>query len=582
MRGAIEKHSDEATPTPNYPAMRSTPLRNLALAAASTLLFGGLLEGVARLIEPPPVQKEEYLWDWSERFKEGDFYTLEKGEGYPPGEETNVDGLRDATRPVETREGLRRIVILGDSVTYGHGIDASQAFPQVLESTLRDQGRDVEVFNMGLPGWSTRQERIAYERIARKYKPAVVVLAVCLNDLAELQINLTKPPGFLLTLFRRSATVRMALGASRREIGAVEELFTAPDSPRVENAFRLFFEEVRSLRDEVSRDGASLHIAVFPFRFQLEPKAPPPSVQRRIEAFAGAEKIAFLDFLTEIKSEAPAAMFLDYDHFTSAGHERVARWLAARPEVAGDAPAGLAASVPVRPGVLPLDQPEAARERSLRRIVDSAPSLEAGRARDLATLKAAAVRSAVDDPSPRVRFEAAQAVFALGLPEEASLDPLIRGLRHEDPRVRAFATWTLGEMREAARPATAELVALARRDGGAGKTGALTAIGKIGGDSPETIPLLLQELKHPKEARRYRAARTIGRMGPAAAAAVPGLVESLRDPSSLVRLHVVRAFGNIGEASKSALPALIEVLNNDPDPEVRREVSLTLSKLPGR
>ena len=82
----------------------STPFRNLALAAATTLFFGGLVEGLARYLEPPPVQKEEYLWDWSERFKDGDFYTLEKGEGYPPNEEYNVDGLRDVTRPVETRD----------------------------------------------------------------------------------------------------------------------------------------------------------------------------------------------------------------------------------------------------------------------------------------------------------------------------------------------------------------------------------------------------------------------------------------------------------------------------------------------
>ena len=59
----------------NSPRER-TLLRNLALAAASTVIFGGLLEGAARLLEPPPVQKEEYLWDWSERFKDAEFYTL--------------------------------------------------------------------------------------------------------------------------------------------------------------------------------------------------------------------------------------------------------------------------------------------------------------------------------------------------------------------------------------------------------------------------------------------------------------------------------------------------------------------------
>jgi lysophospholipase L1-like esterase len=553
--------------------MTSTPLRNLALAAASTLVFGGLIEGIARLLEPPPVQKQEYLWDWSEHFKDAEFYTLEKGEGYPPDEETNVDGLRDVTRPVESREGLRRIVILGDSVVFGHGLEAPQAFPQLLEGSLRASGHDVDVFNLALPGWSTRQERLAYERIGRKYKPTVVVLGVCLNDLAELQINLAKPPGFLLSLFKHSATVRVALGASKREIGAVEELFTAFGSARVDNAFRLFFEEVRALKTETAREGATFVVAVFPFRFQVEPKAPMPSVQRRILEFAKAENITAFDLLPEIAgSAAPKGLFLDYDHFSAAGHERVAEWLAARPEIAGETPSRRSATI----------APEVVRELALRALQNEARRRAAGPASNSTAAIDTVIGQAVGDPSARVRFEAARTVFYLGLPGASSVPALIRGVQHEDPRVRAFATWTLGEMGELARPAIPALVTLARQDGGAGRTGALTAIGKIGGDSPEAIPLLLQELKHPKEARRYRAARTIGRMGPAAAPAVTALVEALRDPSALVRLHVVRAFGNIGEAAKPAVPALIEVLDKDPDPEVRKEVTLTLSKLPGR
>ena len=566
------------------PSRASTPLRNLGLAVASTVVFGGLLEGAARLLEPPPVQREEYLWDWSERFKDREFYTLEKGEGYPPNEETNVDGLRDITRPVETREGLRRIIVLGDSVVFGHGLEPSQAFPQLLEASLRASGRDVDVFNLALPGWSTRQERLAYERIARKYKPNAVLLAVCLNDLAELQINLTKPPAYLLALFKHSAAVRLALGASRREIGAVEELFRDPESARVKSAFQLFFQEVRSLRDEVVKDGAGFQVVVFPFRFQLEPNAPPPTVQERIAAFGATESVPVFDVLRDLKEDkSPTHLFLDYDHFSEAGHVRVAQLLdrelsrsfprpgvGAEPPVLRDAAEAMVALGPPQNGV---------DEFTLRQIREAAARFEKG---STARLIEVLVEAAVSNPSPRVRFEAARTVFYVGLPGPSSVPALIRGVQHEDPRVRAFATWTLGEMGEAARPALPALVALARLDGGAGKTGALTAIGKIGGDSPDTIPLLLQELKHPKEARRYRAARTLGRMGPAAAPALGGLIEALHDPSALVRLHAVRAFASLGEAARPAVPALVEILNKDPDPEVRKEVSLTLSKLPGR
>lgn len=565
------------------PSRASTPLRNLGLAVASTVLFGGLLEGSARLLEPPPVQREEYLWDWSERFKDSEFYTLEKGEGYPPNEETNVDGLRDFTRPIErvTPEYPRRIVILGDSVTFGHGLEASQAFPRLLESS---RNRVDDAFNVALPGWSTRQERLAYERIARKYKPNAVLLAVCLNDLAELQINLTKPPAYLLALFKHSAAVRLALGASRREIGAVEELFREPNSPRVNDAFRLFFQELRSLRDEVVKDGAGFQVVVFPFRFQLEPNAPPPTVQERIAAFGAAESVPVFDVLKDLKEDkSPTHLFLDYDHFSEAGHVRVAQLLDRelsnsfpRPRVDAEPPVLRNAAQAVEALGPPLG---AVDERTLRLIREAATRFEKG---STARLIEVLVEAAVSNPSPRVRFEAARTVFYVGLPGTSSVPALITGVQHEDPRVRAFATWTLGEMGEAARPALPALVALARLDGGAGKTGALTAIGKIGGDSPDTIPLLLQELKHPKEARRYRAARTLGRMGPAAAPALGGLIEALHDPSALVRLHAVRAFASLGEAARPAVPALVEVLNKDPDPEVRKEVSLTLSKLPGR
>ena len=562
--------------------MTSTPFRNLALAAASTVLFAALIEGAARLLEPPPVQKEEYLWDWSEHFKDAEFYTLEKGEGYPPNEETNVDGLRDATRPVERFNALypHRTVILGDSVTFGHGLEAAQAFPHLLE---RFHAWPDDVFNVALPGWSTRQERIAYERIARKYKPNAVILAVCLNDLAELQLNLTKPPPILLSLFKHSATVRLALGASKREIGAVEELFTEPNSPRVNDAFRLFFQEVRLLRDEVVKDGATFQMVVFPFRFQFEPNAPPPSVQDRIATFGSTDGIPVLDVLKGLKGEKnPTGLFLDYDHLSEAGHVRVANLLAG--EFRDAFPSRGIDWVPVlrtaSEALVKLGPPDGdIDEFTLWQIREEASRFEKG---TTSGLNEKLVEAAVANPSPRIRFEAARTVFYLGLPGASSVPALIRGVRHEDPRVRAFATWTLGEMGEISRPAIPALVALARQDGGAGKTGALTAIGKIGGDSPEAIPLLLQELKHPKEARRYRAARTIGKMGPAAAPAVGGLIEALRDPSPLVRLHVVRAFGDIGDAAKTAVPALVEILNKDPDPEVRKEVSLTLSRLPGR
>jgi acyl-CoA thioesterase-1 len=45
-----------------------------------------------------------------------------------------------------------RIVALGDSLTAGIGLKEDQAFPAVLQKTLKQQGKDVEIVNAGVSG----------------------------------------------------------------------------------------------------------------------------------------------------------------------------------------------------------------------------------------------------------------------------------------------------------------------------------------------------------------------------------------------------------------------------------------------
>jgi len=47
---------------------------------------------------------------------------------------------------------MERIVCLGDSLTAGYGLDPEEAYPSVLESVLRERGRDVSVVNAGVSG----------------------------------------------------------------------------------------------------------------------------------------------------------------------------------------------------------------------------------------------------------------------------------------------------------------------------------------------------------------------------------------------------------------------------------------------
>src|SRR5512137_1344400 len=189
----------------------------VALAAGTLMVLLGGAEFVARLHEPgTTAAPADYITDW--QAWEGDFYTVKStAVGWPPWEDYNTEGVRDREHTVGKRPGSWRVACLGDSVTLGWGIRPQQAWPQVLEELAAGSGLDLDVMNVALGGWSTRQELIAYHRIVRRYRPDQVLVGICLNDVPEMQNNLSRPPKLVAELHRRSALVRRLVGARQRE-----------------------------------------------------------------------------------------------------------------------------------------------------------------------------------------------------------------------------------------------------------------------------------------------------------------------------------------------------------------------------
>lgn len=98
---------------------------------------------------------------------------------------TNSLGFRDAREYSLTKQpGTFRIVVLGDSVTFGHGALYETSYPYLLEQRLREWRPDVkwEVWNLGVPGYNTAQELAYLEEIGDRYAPDLVVVGFFLND----------------------------------------------------------------------------------------------------------------------------------------------------------------------------------------------------------------------------------------------------------------------------------------------------------------------------------------------------------------------------------------------------------------
>jgi lysophospholipase L1-like esterase len=96
---------------------------------------------------------------------------------------TNALGFRD--REIERKQdGELRILLLGDSITFGYGVSDEETYGRKLESILTSElGRKVRTVNAGMGGFNTVQEAAFLENQAAAIDPDVVSLLYLPNDI---------------------------------------------------------------------------------------------------------------------------------------------------------------------------------------------------------------------------------------------------------------------------------------------------------------------------------------------------------------------------------------------------------------
>lgn len=98
---------------------------------------------------------------------------------------TNSRGWRDAERAEPKPAGVVRIAALGDSFTFGQGVDVDDRFTERIAAAT-----GAEVLNFGVCAYGTDQELLVYEVEARAFDPDVVLLTVFLgNDLDDIRLD---------------------------------------------------------------------------------------------------------------------------------------------------------------------------------------------------------------------------------------------------------------------------------------------------------------------------------------------------------------------------------------------------------
>jgi hypothetical protein len=225
----------------------------------------------------------------------------------------NSRGYRDLERAIPKPAGVKRVVCIGDSFTWGVSVLFDDAWPQRLERLLnRRRGERWEVINLAEPGLNTVEERDKLISEGFAYQPDVVVLGYVLNDsedeaAAEARRaedwveEERRPRSKLESLLDRSALVRMvrtrvrATLENRRRIADFRSMYT--DDYAGWAATR---RALRTMGGRCREDGAPLVVAIFPlFANPLDDRYPFTAIHAKVEQAAeeaGAKVVDLLPF----------------------------------------------------------------------------------------------------------------------------------------------------------------------------------------------------------------------------------------------------------------------------------------------
>lgn len=97
-----------------------------------------------------------------------------------------INGISFRQKPFEINkpEGTFRIMVLGDSFSWGVGIPEDKRYSNILEKLLnsRYKFRKFEVINLSVLGFSTVEERNLLIRMKDIVKPDLIIVGFCIND----------------------------------------------------------------------------------------------------------------------------------------------------------------------------------------------------------------------------------------------------------------------------------------------------------------------------------------------------------------------------------------------------------------
>jgi lysophospholipase L1-like esterase len=229
--------------------------------------------------------------------------------------ERNLFGLRSPYERVAKPGGVRRIVAIGDSFTWGDKIAKTEdTWPSKLEGNLRQAypGANIQVINFGQRGFTTYNENERLRRLGWQFSPDLLLVEFVANDALpsgpyfqrEPEAWMSPPVRLLPDLFTRGAINNSAL------LAWVQDRLSMMGTPYHLRYLQLYREDAdgwRQMKTAIREIGDSTHTRGVPAVYVLHPlfipgewtveNYPLRSIHERVTAVASEAGLHVIDLL---------------------------------------------------------------------------------------------------------------------------------------------------------------------------------------------------------------------------------------------------------------------------------------------
>lgn len=232
----------------------------------------------------------------------------------------NPLGCRDPEWQAVKPPGVKRIAFVGDSLTYGWGIErTADRFSDRIQARFDERGGDrVEVMNVAKPGWSTGDQLQPIKDMIAVYGVDEIVLCHLPNDIEPLvprtaQFDPLRPPrrrwfsphlSALLDYLSR----RLIVPRADTVVGYFDWLAAGFANASIWSNHQ---EQLFAIIQYCRQRNVTLRVALMPYIQTRGPAFKPTAIQAQLREFLTAHGIGVVDLLPTIEGLDPADLVVN-------------------------------------------------------------------------------------------------------------------------------------------------------------------------------------------------------------------------------------------------------------------------------